>query len=324
MTQTNTHAHGAAIANQGQPGLVSDLLALTKPGITRLVTITAGLGFAIGAVARSWTATELVTTLAACLVGTALSAAGANALNQCQERERDALMPRTMDRPIPRGRVTVRMGVVFSFACLILGAVTLGVFVNVAAMTIAIATTVTYILFYTPMKAMTPIATLVGAVPGALPPMIGWAATSTGGAGWETLTSPIGWSLFGLLFAWQIPHFHAISWMYRDDYAAGGFKPLPVVDPSGVRTARSSILWIIVTIVVSCVTPLLLLRGWVAIAATVPMLVVGMAWFSTAIRFAKRRDRDAARRMFFGSIIYLPLAMLLLAVDAALVAILGN
>jgi len=324
MTTTNPHAHSVLSSEQSQPGFASDLLALSKPGITKLVTITAGLGFAIGAVARPWSTTDLLTTLVACLLGTALSSSGANALNQCWERKRDALMPRTMDRPIPKGRITPRTGVVFSFACLLVGAATLGIFVNVAAMTIAIATTLTYILFYTPMKAKTPIATLVGAVPGALPPMIGWAATSVGGAGWETLGSPIGWSLFGLLFAWQIPHFHAISWMYRDDYAAGGFKPLPVVDPTGVRTARSSILWIIVTIGVSCVTPTLLLGGWVAYAATLPMIVIGSGWFMTAVRFARRRERDTARRMFFGSIIYLPLAMLLLAIDATLVAILGN
>ena len=324
MAHTNATANPVASTNLAQPGLASDLLALSKPGITKLVTITAGLGFAIGAVARTWTIPELVTTLIACLIGTALSSSGANALNQCWERQRDALMPRTMDRPIPKGRVTARTGVVFSFACLILGAVVLGVFVNVAAMTIAIVTTVTYILFYTPLKAMTPIATLVGAVPGALPPMIGWAATSSVGGGWETLSSPIGWSLFGLLFAWQIPHFHAISWMYRDDYAAGGFKPLPVVDPTGARTARSSILWIIVTTGVSCVTPLLLLRGWIGVVATVPMVVAGLVWLMTAIRFAKQRDRETARRMFFGSIIYLPLAMLLLAIDATLVALIGN
>jgi protoheme IX farnesyltransferase len=322
MAHTSTHPHHAATTEKAGHSLASDLLALSKPGITRLVTVTAGLGFAIGAVSRSWTAGDLIATLVACLAGTALSASGANALNQCWERERDALMPRTMDRPIPRGRVSARAGVLFAFACLILGAVVLGLFVNVTAMTIAIATTVTYILCYTPMKVMTPIATLVGAVPGALPPMIGWAATAQTAAGWETLSSPIGWSLFGLLFAWQIPHFHAISWMYRDDYAAGGFKPLPVVDPTGVRTARSSILWLLVTIAVSCVTPVLLLDGWIGYAATIPMLAVGIAWLTTAFRFAKRRDRDSARRMFFGSIIYLPLAMLLLAIDAALVALL--
>ncbi len=324
MTNASSHANPAASTDQSDPGLATDLLALSKPGITKLVTITAGLGFAIGAVARSWAMPELLTALGACLVGTALSSSGANALNQCWERERDALMPRTMDRPIPKGRVSPRLGLVFSFACLILGAATLGLFVNAAAMWIAIATTVSYILFYTPMKVMTPIATLVGAVPGALPPMIGWAAVSTTGGGWETLTSPIGWSLFALLFAWQIPHFHAISWMYRDDYAAGGFKPLPVVDPTGVRTARSSILWILVTVAVSCVTPLLLLEGWVGFVATVPMVAVGIGWLMTAVRFAKRREKDTARRMFFGSIIYLPLAMLLLAIDATLVVLLGN
>jgi protoheme IX farnesyltransferase len=324
MAHTTANANPAVPTDQTDPGLGTDLLALSKPGITKLVTITAGLGFAIGAVARPWDIPDLIITLGACLLGTALSSSGANALNQCWERERDALMPRTMDRPIPKGRITPGMGVVFSFACLILGAVVLGVFVNIAAMTIAIVTTLTYILCYTPMKAMTPIATIVGAVPGALPPMIGWAATSATLGGWDTLASPIGWSLFGLLFAWQIPHFHAISWMYKDDYAAGGFKPLPVVDHSGSRTARSSILWIIVTIGVSCVTPVLLLPGWIGWVATLPMVIVGLGWFKTSIKFAKARDRDSARRMFFGSIIYLPIAMVLLAIDAALVAILGN
>ncbi|MCB9837971.1 MAG: protoheme IX farnesyltransferase [Phycisphaeraceae bacterium] len=323
MSQTTAHAqHAPADAADARPGLAADLLALSKPGITKLVTITVGLGFAIGAVSRHWEVGDLIGTLLACLVGAALSSSGANALNQCWERERDALMPRTMDRPIPRGRVTPMTGVVFAFACLIVGAAILGLLVNAAAMTIALATTATYILFYTPMKVMTPIATLVGAVPGALPPMIGWAATAATPGGWDTLASPVGWSLFGLLFAWQVPHFHAISWMYRDDYAAGGFKPLPVVDPTGVRTARSSILWLSATIAVSCVTPILLLPGWVGVVAALPLLVVGVGWLLTAFRFAKRRERDTARRMFFGSIIYLPLAMLLLAIDAALVALL--
>ncbi len=111
--------------------------------------------------------------------------------------------------------------------------------------------------------------------------------------------------------------------MYRDDYAAGGFKPLPVVDSTGVKTARSAIFWLIVTIAVSCVTPLLLFDGWIAIAATLPMVIVGLGWLRTAFQFAQRRERDTARRMFFGSIIYLPIAMLLLAIDAALVALLG-
>jgi len=324
MSNPTAHAHQPAIASDRQhTSLAADLIALSKPGITKLVTITAGLGFAIGAAGRTWQATDLVITLLACLVGTAFSSSGANALNQCWERDRDALMPRTMDRPIPRGSVTATTGLIFSFVCLIVGAVVLGVFVNAAAMTIALATTATYILFYTPMKVKTPIATHIGAIPGALPPMIGWAATATTVGGWETLTSPIGWSLFGLLFAWQIPHFQAIAWMYKDDYAAGGFKPLPVVDPTGVKTARSAIFWLLVTIAVSCVTPLLLFDGWIAIAATLPMVIVGIGWLRTAFRFARRRERDTARRMFFGSIIYLPIAMLLLAIDAALVALLG-
>jgi len=316
---TRADSPGGAIVHAGG-SVVSDFIALSKPGITRLVTITAGVGFAVGAVGRAWTAPELVITLIACLVGVALSAGGANALNQCWERKRDALMPRTMDRPIPRGRVTARQGVLFAFACLILGAIVLGAFVNRTAMAIAIATTVSYILFYTPMKARTPIATLVGAVPGALPPLIGWTAAAGGLA---SLASPVGWSLFALLFAWQIPHFHAIAWMYKDDYAAGGFKPLPVVDPTGARTARSSIVWSIVTLAVSCVTPPLLLNGWLAIVATALTAIVGLGFVATAVRFARRRDRASARRMFFGSIIYLPLALGLLALDAAIVAVIG-
>lgn len=304
------------------------LFETTKPRITRLVSITALVGFALGAMAtgaltalggaspRLW-----IVGLGA-LLGTALCASGANTLNQWAERRRDALMPRTRIRPLPSGRLAppdvLRLGVVLGA----LGAVVLAITAGPWAAIIGVGSLLLYVFLYTPLKPITTWCTLAGAVPGALPPVIGWAAAMhLAGPSADTATSWLGgWSLFLVMLIWQMPHFWAIAWMYRDDYAAGGFRVLPVVDQDGSRTARSVRLW-----------GLALLPGALAPAWALPNLVgpvyvtlavlSGLAFAWICLRLAEDRSRDAARRVFLFSILHLPLLLGALVADAAWTAL---
>lgn len=246
---TDTDLPAAAAA---RPTFARDLLVLTKPGIVRLVTITSGVGFALALIVRGWSAdllVPIVTAALACIVGTALSAAGANTLNQCLEVRRDALMHRTRHRPISAGRLTVTQGATFGTILSIVGVVVLWFGANPIAAFVSLFTIVTYLFVYTPMKSVTPLATWVGAVPGALPPMIGWAAASEGA--WRGLDHPGGWAIFLVMFAWQIPHFLALAWKYRDDYARGGYRVLSLNDHSGLATGWQSVIWTIIMIALS-------------------------------------------------------------------------
>lgn len=297
----------------------SAVYEITKPRITRLVTITAGVGFGLGALGRPWSLGELALTGLACLGGTALSSGGANALNQWMERGRDAIMPRTAGRPLPQGRISPAGAAFAGAAMCVAGVVVLWAAIGAVPALTSLATILIYLALYTPSKTISPLSTLVGAVPGALPPVIGWTAARAD-LGLAALADPGCWALFLIMFVWQIPHFLAIAWMYRDDYAVGGYKVLPCVDPDGSRTAAAILAWSALLVPVT-IAPAALIRlgpgpGYVAVA-----LVTGLAFFYLAARLTRTRTREDARTTFIASVIHLPLLLLVLVADSLIAAI---
>jgi protoheme IX farnesyltransferase len=279
--------------------VVADYLALTKPRLNSLVVVTSAAGYYLGA-----SSPHTVLPMAAAAVGTALVAGGAAVLNQVYERETDALMQRTRLRPLPDRRVTPEDARTFGTLLAAGGIVLLSVSANALAALLALATLVVYLTVYTPMKRRSPLATLIGAVPGALPPLIGWAAANG-------TVSLGGWSLFAIVFLWQIPHFMAIAWLYRDDYARAGFPMLPVVEPDGRRTGRQAVLYAAALVPISLAPSVVGITG-AAYFWTALVLGVGLLWI--AARFAVSRTDATARVLFYSSITYLPLiwtAMLL-------------
>lgn len=298
---------------------------LTKPRITRMVAVTAGVGFLLGAVEQAWTYPDLFWRGAGCVLGTMIAASGANALNMWWERSRDARMPRTAERPIPSGRVSPLVAAVVGIACSLLGVGILALANGAAPAALAAITVLVYVLAYTPLKPVTTVNTIIGAIPGALPPLIGWAAASTGNHlvsvdGWASLAQPGGWALFLLMFVWQIPHVLALAWMYKDDYAKGGYRMLPITDPTGTRTASTMVLWSFALIGVSLALPLVMpdRLGWLT---TLAAGVMGAAFMALCVRVHRKRDRASARAAFFGSIIHLPLLLVVISIDAVLSAV---
>ena len=273
----------------------ADYLALTKPRLNFLVVATSAAGYYLGAPGGAG-AMDLLA-MASAVAGTALVAGGAAVLNQVYERDTDALMRRTRTRPLPDGRVAFAEATLFGLALSAAGLALLATRANFTAALLALATLVVYLIVYTPMKRWSPLATLVGAVPGALPPLIGWTASHGG-------ISPGGASLFAIVFLWQIPHFMAIAWLYRDDYSKAGFPMLPVVEPDGRRTGRQAVVYSLALVPVSLVPALV---GVSALAYCAIAFVLGIALLWLAIQFATTRDDQSARRLFFGSITYLPL-----------------
>ncbi len=275
-------------------------LDLAKARLSALVLVTTAIGFLLAPLASfdlmrfGWT-----------LIGTALAAFGANALNQCLEAERDARMPRTRNRPLPSGQITPAAAWSFALCCAIVGPVVLWLTIGGLAAMLAAATVALYIFMYTPMKVLTPLNTLVGAVCGAIPPMIGWVA-ATG-----DLTAPA-WILAAILFLWQMPHFFALAWMYRDDYRLGGFRMLPHCDPAGRLTTIMIIAYSLALAPVSLAT--------VAVGLNGPLYAVGATilgvWFSSlGWRMWRDRSNAAARRVFLASVMYLPALLGLMVVD---------
>lgn len=288
-----------------------------KPGITRLVTITSLVGFVLAALGTKWSYANLGFVAIATALGTALSSLGANTLNEWMERDRDARMPRTAHRPLPQARITPHQALIAGVIESVVGVGILAACTNIWASLVSLACIVSYVAIYTPLKPRSPISTLVGAVPGALPPLIGWCAGAgmSGAEGWGALTRSGGWALFALMFVWQLPHFLAIAWMYREDYSLGGFKVLAVEDPSGVRTARGVLLWSLVLI------PATLLPCWAmperaGIFFAVFASVSGLLFLALAVRFALDRTRPSARRVFLASIAHLPLLLMVLVAEA--------
>jgi protoheme IX farnesyltransferase len=235
--------------------------------------------------------------MAEAVAGTALVAGGAAALNQLYERDTDALMRRTRTRPLPAGRVTPQDARVFGLALSAAGLVLLAARANWLSAGLALATLLTYLVIYTPMKRRTPLSTIVGAVPGALPALIGW--TASHGA-----IDRSGAALFAIVFCWQLPHFMAIAWLYREDYAKAGFPMLPVIDPDGKRTGKQAVYWALLMVLASLEPNF---SGLVGNAYLAVALVFGVGLFWLAVRFASARNESTARALFYGSITYLPL-----------------
>ncbi|HVE69747.1 MAG TPA: heme o synthase [Thermoanaerobaculia bacterium] len=280
---------------------VADYLELSKSRIVFMVVITTASGFLFAA-----KAVDPLLLLHA-LIGTALVAAGTNALNQYVEREHDAKMHRTRTRPLPAGRITPRAALLFSSAIAVIGTLYLGLLVNWLTALLGAFTLTSYIFVYTPLKRMSTICTIIGAVPGAVPPLMGWtAATNELALG--------GWIAFAILFLWQLPHFMAISWMYREDYARGGFVMLSVRDADGAAVARQAVLYSLALLAVSVLPWFFGLTG---VAYLIGAVLCGAFLLATSIRFFFDRGVRSARSLFMTSNLYLLTVMLLLVVDAA-------
>ena len=270
----------------------ADFVTLIKPRLNFLALITT-----LGGMYLASPAGVPLSILIHTLIGTALVAGGAAALNQVWERETDGLMRRTQTRPIPAGRLRVMDGTWFGLALSNAGLTELAWKVNLISAAVAAATLVSYVLVYTPLKRRTSLATLIGAVPGALPPVIGWAAAS--GA-----ISPPAFVLFGIVFLWQMPHFLAIAWLYREDYTRAGIPLLPVLEPDGRRTGQQALVY------AAALWPVSLLPALVGIAGipySLVATVLGFGLIALSAMFAHDRTTTTARRLFLYSITYLPL-----------------
>ena len=280
--------------------LISDYLELAKARLGALVVLTAFVGYLLGARGNPslWVG-------AAAVIGTALSAFGANILNQWWEVERDRRMLRTRKRPLPAGRVDRDRAGVWGVVTALTGLVVLAFGTNWLTTGLSLGVILLYVLVYTPLKVLTPLNTVVGAVCGAVPPMMGWAA-ATG----QLDTGA--WILGGILFVWQIPHFLALAWLYRDDYARGGFRMLPAVDAEGRLTGRLAFIYAAALLPI---TAALSVAGVTGGAFLVASQVVGLAFVALGWVFLRDRSRQSARRLFLASILYLPLVLGLGVVD---------
>lgn len=280
--------------------MIRDLLLLSKARLCLMVLITTMVGYLLAVPTVDWVV------LLATMIGTTLTAFGANALNQYRERDIDARMERTRLRPLPAGRLTAEVALVYGVAVSLLGTFILLAWSGPLPAVLAAVTILLYVLVYTPMKRVSTLNTLVGAVCGAIPPLIGWAA-ATGGL--ETG----GWLLFALLFVWQMPHFLALAWMYRKDYERGGLCMLPVVDPTGRITFPVTVFFAMLHLPLGLMVTLSGVAGpWFALGS----LALGLWWCWLGIRlYRSHSDRDA-RRVFLASLVYLPLALLLMLADS--------
>src|SRR5215510_507554 len=289
----------AALARERRR-VAADLVALTKPRVVLMVLVTTVVGYYVGL-----TGAPDYARLVHLLIGTMLAAGGTLALNQHWEREIDAKMDRTRARPLPDGRLSPLEALVFAAAVTAAGLGYLGAFVGGLALLVTAATTVLYLFAYTPLKLRTPLCTIVGAVPGALPPVTGWVASREGlGLG--------AWVLFGILFLWQLPHTLAIARLYRDDYARAGVRLLPVVDADGTSTERQIVTGCLALLAVSLLPTLIGLAGPFYFVGA---FVLGAAFVALGIRQAMSPSAAAARRVLYASLLYLPVLLALLAFD---------
>jgi heme o synthase len=303
MKTVATTTISAVLAGRSTFAIWSDLV---KARLTFLVLLTTLAGFYAGSEGSTdWTL--LVHTL----LGTALVACGAAALNQWWEREHDAKMRRTETRPLPAGELTPATVLVAGGVLSVVGLIYLAVAVNSLTSLLGAITLLSYLAVYTPLKRVTTLNTAIGAIPGALPPLMGWAAARND-------ISREGWALFAILFFWQLPHFLAIAWLYREEYAKAGFVMLPVRDPEGVRTGRQAVSHTLGLIAVSICPAVLVGQNSMPIAGTVYFfgaLMLGLAFLWCAIQFSRELTRARARQLFFASILYLPLLLGLMALD---------
>ena len=289
-----------AAAALGTRTRAADYVALAKPRLNLLVVASALAGYAMAGGSAASVAAWVLT-----VAGTALVAGGASAFNQIIERDADALMRRTRSRPLPDGRLPAGDAVAFAAILSVAGLIILAAGVNLLAAAVALATLASYAVVYTPLKRRTSFATVIGAIPGALPPVIGWAAAS------NTLSRGA-WVLFGIVFLWQLPHFLAIAWMYREDYARAGFPMLPVIEPDGRSTTRQAVLYTAALLPLALAPTLVGMSGVVYFAGA---LALTLLFLGFSIRFAMTRGVRDARRLFFASIVYLPLLWILMIAD---------
>lgn len=274
---------------------------LTKPSITWLILMSTGVGYYFGMRAGHWNWVALAHTL----LGTGLMASGTATLNEWYERAADAKMRRTRSRPLPSGRVSPAAALAFGIVLSVLGCLELALAVNLVAAFWGLATLVTYLFLYTPLKQRTPHATTIGAFPGAMPPLIGFAASR------GHLTAEA-WVLFAILFFWQFPHFLSIAWMYREDYGRAGIKMLPVVQPDGKATARQIVTCALLLLPASFAPAYLHMSGTAYLFGAIAL---GLVFLYAGVRVAVERTAARARRVLLASVIYLPLLYALMVVD---------
>ncbi|MHC4953346.1 MAG: heme o synthase [Planctomycetota bacterium] len=275
-----------------------DFIELTKPRLSSLVLFVVFLGaWLAGGGFASWQA----------VLATGLVAGGANAINMFMERRLDSRMRRTWDRPLPSGRLQPYEVLAFGSVLGVVGVSWLALATTPLAAILAAATLLSYVLLYTPLKTRTTLNTHIGAIPGALPALIGWAAV-------QGSIAPLPWALFWIVYLWQLPHFLAIAWIHREDYARGGFKMLPSVDPDGSLTGRQAVVGAIAIIPVSLLP---FFGGAVGVVYLFVALVAGAFYLLRAVAFMHERTEETARRLMRASLIYLPLILFALLVDFA-------
>ena len=273
---------------------------LTKPRITFLIVLTSAAGFALaspGAVNYS--------ALLSAMFGIALLSSGIATLNQYIERDLDSLMRRTADRPLPSGKLHPNEALIFGWTLTIVAEVYLALMVNPLSALLGLTVIAGYLFAYTPLKTRTTLSTMVGAFPGAVPPLIGWAA-ARGEIGLEA------WVLFAILFLWQFPHFLAIAWMYREDYGRAGILMLPVVEPEGRVTAQQIVVYTVLLLPVSLLPAALGTSGKIYFVGAI---VLGLLFLYSSIRAAMSKSRQEAKRLLLASVIYLPLLFILMVVN---------
>jgi heme o synthase len=280
--------------------LISDYIALTKPRVTWLILMSTGVGYFFGA-RNGWHLVTLIHTI----IGTGLIASGTAALNQWYEREADAKMRRTQARPLPAGRLDAGKALVFAILISVAGFVELWIGANALAAMLGLFTLLCYLFVYTPLKQRSPHSTTIGSIPGAMPPLIGFAAAS-GTLTWDA------WVLFAILFLWQFPHFYAIAWMYKEDYARAGIRMLPVVEPDGKSTARRILLYSIALIPISLLPKFFAMTGNVYLYGAIAL---GLAFLYYGLRIRWDRTRQQARHVLLASVVYLPLLFSLMLFD---------
>lgn len=279
---------------------MKDYLELTKPRITWLIVMSTAVGYYFGH-SGPWAFWAIFHAL----IGTAFIASGTAALNQWYEREADRHMRRTQMRPLPSGRLTPSQALWFGIALAVIGSLELGFGVNWLCSALGVLTLMMYLFLYTPLKQKTWWSTTIGAFPGAMPPLIGFAAAA------DRLT-PEAWALGAILFLWQFPHFYAIAWMYREDYSRAGIQMLPVVEPDGESTARQILLYSVLLIPVS------LLPSWMGMTGTIYLvgaIALGLFFLYSGIRVSLDRSKVRARQVLLASVVYLPALYVLMVLD---------
>jgi heme o synthase len=297
METTLQSMNEAATAEKSWLAVYADLI---KARLTTLVLLTTLVGFYLG-----WRGPMNYLLMLNAVLGTALVASGAAALNQLLEREHDAKMRRTRNRPLPSGRLQPPTVMIFGGVCSCAGLLYLALTVNLTTSVIGAVSLLSYLFIYTPLKRVTWLNTAVGAIPGALPPLMGWTAA-------RGELSGEGWALFAILAFWQVPHFFAIAWIYRDEYAKAGFVMLPVIDPGGRRTGRQAVSHTLLLLPVSLCPFVYHLTGKFYLIGA---LVLGFAFLFFAVQFARHMTVPRARQLFFVSILYLPLLLIVMVLD---------